>query len=418
MMAYAVAQTPPAADNRKWKSDAEQTVGVAAATEKDPAAQIEKLDKWKHDFPESDYDEARTNAYMLAYGQLKKWHEQIGAIQDLLKKHPDNLTLLRGVLVAFSQISSPTDSDRAAANDAAHYIVEHADQVFAADKAKENGMTDDQWKQLKPQMVAYANTQIDKIPEDQGTDAVIEALKKDPTRVALNVWLGKKILDEAKQGHPEKQSDAIYHYARAAAYSGPGCLDPKAREGMRTFVDKAYKTYHGSAEGEDKLLAAAASSALPNGFVIPSTVDVAKLGAANEEEWRKAHPMEASWRDVKAILTGDGGQAKFDSDIKDSALPKFKGKIVSMTPAVRPKTIVLSVDPEKDGAQDCTITFAAPLAGKMEAGEELEFEGIAKSFVKDPYMLTLEVEKDKVTGWTGKNAPAARPPAKATKKAN
>ena len=44
----------------------------------------------------------------------------------------------------------------------------------------------------------------------------------------------------------------------------------------------------------------------------------------------------------------------------------------------------------------------------MEPGSELEFEGVAKSFIKDPYMLTMSVEKDKLTGWTGKNAPAGR----------
>jgi hypothetical protein len=47
----------------------------------------------------------------------------------------------------------------------------------------------------------------------------------------------------------------------------------------------------------------------------------------------------------------------------------------------------------------------------MEAGETLTFEGIAKSFTKDPYMLTMTVEKDKLEGWTGKNAPPARKPA-------
>ena len=37
----------------------------------------------------------------------------------------------------------------------------------------------------------------------------------------------------------------------------------------------------------------------------------------------------------------------------------------------------------------------------MEIGSELSFEGIAKSFVKDPYMMTVIVEKDKLEGWTG-----------------
>jgi len=419
MMAYAVAQTPPAAapaapaDTRKFKNDQEQTLAIAANNEKDPAAKLEKLDKWKHDFPESDYDEARTGLYFSTYGDLKRFHDQILAAQELRKKVPDSLILLRGILVAFSQIPSPTPEDRAAATEAAGYIVKNADQVFAPDKAKAAGMTDDQWKQVKPQMVAYAKTQIDKIVTDQGQDAVIQAIKQDPTRVTLNVWLGKKILEQAKE-HPEKQADAIFHYARAASYTGPGCLDPKDRAGMKTFVDKAYKTYHGSPEGEDKLLAAAAAQPLPDGYVIESTVDVAKKGAAAEDAARAANPMLAQWRDLKTILTADGGQAKFDADIKDSALPPFKGKIISMTPALKPKTVVLAV--EKDGVADCTLTFETALAGKMEAGEEIGFEGIAKSFTKDPYMLIMTVEKDKLTGWTGKNAPPARRPA--PKKAN
>ena len=38
-----------------------------------------------------------------------------------------------------------------------------------------------------------------------------------------------------------------------------------------------------------------------------------------------------------------------------------------MTPANRPKSIVIAV--EKDGVADCTLTFEAALAGKMEPGE-------------------------------------------------
>lgn len=411
MMAFAAAQTPPAApaDNRKFKNDQEQTLAIAANTEKDAAARLDKLDKWKHDFPESDYDEARTALYLSTYGELKKYHEQVMAAQELRKKVPDNLQLLRTIFVDVPQVKPPATDDLAALTDAANFIINNPDKVFDP-KNKPAGQSDADWNNLKPQMVAYAQSQLDWTAEQQGQDAVIARLKQDPTRVQLNVWLGKTILEEAKKGHPEMQAGAIFHYARAAAYSGPGCLDPKARDGMKGFVDRAYKTYHGSTEGEDKLLAVAATQALPGDYHIKSNVEMLTEAAAADEAKRSANPMLAQWRDVKAILTADGGQAKFDADIKDSALPKFSGKIISMTPALKPKTIVLAV--EKDGVGDCTLTFEAALPGKMEAGETLTFEGIAKSFTKDPYMLTMEVEKDKLEGWTGKNAPAARPPAK------
>ena len=409
-MAFAAAQTPPPA-GPKFKDDKEQTEAIAANTEKDPKAQLEKLDKWKADYPETEYSVQRTGLYFQAYGTLKMFHEQIQAAQELRKKLPSNLDLLRTIFADVPQIKPPAADDLAAMTDAATYVIEHADDVFSAANKPAN-QTADQWTALKPQLVAYAQVQLDWVAEQQGQDAVIARLKKDPTRVGLNVWLGKQILAEAK-AHPERQSDAIFHYARAASYTGPGALPANERATMKNFVDKAYKTYHGSMDGEDQLLATAAGQPLPDGFVIKSTVKMAEEAAAKDEASRAANPMLAQWRDLKAILTGDGGDAKFESDIKDSALPKFKGKIVSMTPALRPKTVVVAV--EKDGVADCTLSFEAALPGKMEAGEELEFEGIAKSFTKDPFMLTVTVEKDKLTGWTGKNAPA-RPAPKAVKK--
>jgi len=411
MMAYAVAQTPPAAPAKKWKDDKETTEAVAANNEKDPKAKLEKADLWKHDYPETDYEVERLNLYFQAYGATKQFHEQIGVAQQLLKHYPDSLTALRSILVAFPQITSPTAEDRKAAEDAARNIFDRPDQVFAPEKAKENGFTDAQWKDLRPQMIAYAKAQYDKIVTDQGVDAVTAALKADPSRVSLNVWLGQQILADvrAHPDHADRQGEMIYDYARAAAYTGPGALDPGDRTKMKTFVDKAYKTFHGSMEGEDKLLATAATQPLPDGYVIESYVSILKKTNAAEADWRQAHPMLAAWRDTKVILTADDGQAKFDAEIKDSALPKFTGKIVSMTGAAgRTKSVVVLVDDEKDGTSDCTLTFEAPLPGKMEAGETLSFEGIAKSFTKDPYMLTVLVEKDKLEGWTGKMAPPAK----------
>jgi hypothetical protein len=402
------AQTPPAAPAKKFKDDKEQTEAVAAGAEKDPKAKLEKLDKWKADYPETEYAQERVGAYFDTYGQLKMYHEQIQAAQELRKTPTltDNLQLLRTIFADVLQIKPPAPDDLAAMADTANYIINNPDKVFDP-KNKPQGTSNSDWDNLKPQMVEYSKTQLDWIAEQQGEDAVVARLKQDQTRVALNVWLGKAIFEEAKKGHPEKQAGAIFHYARAAAYTGPGCLPDKDRAGMKSFVDRAYKTFHGSAEGEDKLLAAAANQALPDGIVIESSVDVAKKAAAADEANRSANPMLAQWRDLKTILTGEGGQAKFDADIKDSALPKFSGKIISMTPALKPKSVVIAV--EKDGVADCTLTFEAALPGKMEPGETLTFEGIAKSFTKDPYMLTMEVEKDKLEGWTGKNAPGARP---------
>jgi hypothetical protein len=422
VMAFAAAQAPPPAaaaapaDTRKWKSPEEETLGIAASNEKDPTAKLEKLDKWKNDFPQSDYADARADLYFRAFGELKRYHEQILVAQDLRKKVPDNLVLLRSILVDFSQISGPSAEDRAAATDAARYIVDHADEVFAPDKATANGMTDDAWKQLKPQMVAYANTQVDKLVTDQGPDAVLAALKQDPTRINLTIWLGQRYVTEGKTD-PKKIVLALFHYARVAVYDGPGAADAKTKAGSKKYFDKQYVGYHGSAEGADQVLAVAkANSTPPAGFDIVSITKIQEDQIKANEEKRKANPMITLWTDTKNLILTDAGavDAVKGSELPGTANPgvtKFKGKIVSMTPAIgRPKKLVLAV--EKDGVADCTLLLDVALPGKMDAGGEIEFSGEVKEVSKDPYMLTFAVEKAKIEGWTGKNAPAPARPAK------
>jgi len=51
-----------------------------------------------------------------------------------------------------------------------------------------------------------------------------------------------------------------------------------------------------------------------------------------------------------------------------------------------------------------------PLAGKVDPGTELSFEGVPQSYTASPYMVVFNVDPDKLHGWTGKNAPAVHRP--------
>ena len=94
LAAFAAAQdapAPAAAPAKKFKDDAEQALAIGANTEKDPKAQIEKLYKWKHDYPETEYDIERKGLYFAAYGALKDYHNQVMAAQELRKTLPADL---------------------------------------------------------------------------------------------------------------------------------------------------------------------------------------------------------------------------------------------------------------------------------------------------------------------------------------
>ena len=113
----------------------------------------------------------------------------------------------------------------------------------------------------------------------------------------------------------------------------------------------------------------------------------------------------------------------FAEHYKDALLPPgqpidmFKAKIVSMTPEVNPKEMVVAVF---DGSiPDATLMLENALPGSMEVGSEIQFKGTVKAFSKEPFMLTFEIDPDtmgKIDGWTGV-APASAAKGKAAKSA-
>jgi hypothetical protein len=95
--------------------------------------------------------------------------------------------------------------------------------------------------------------------------------------------------------------------------------------------------------------------------------------------------------------------------MKGSEVPTLKGKVIKLEPAVKPKTILLAMEDKSNNTTtaDATLKFEMPLAGKVEEGTELSFEGVADSYTASPFMVVFLVDKDKLHGWTGKNEPAA-----------
>ena len=116
--------------------------------------------------------------------------------------------------------------------------------------------------------------------------------------------LATLLLGEQKD-HPEKMPFALFEYARASVYDGPGAMDAKTRASVDNFLTaKAYPTYHGSAQGLPELKALAKANALPPGDLsIKSTVDIAKEDEAKREKAAADNPMLAFWTEIKEALT-------------------------------------------------------------------------------------------------------------------
>jgi hypothetical protein len=413
---------------KEWKDRAEYDLYESIVKTQDANQWLTALNNWKQQYPESDYADVRRQLYLETYRALNKPGEAFVAAQDVLNDNPDNLVALSAIvgyiynLVSMNSatLTAAQNADLEIAQKAAQRILDNTDTIYAKENRPAN-MTDQQAGDAKPALRLFAQKTVGYIALERKDYARAQAeltkvLQMDPNQGQVSFWLAEAVLAQNKQ-HPELQPSALYDFARAAAYSGPGSLPAADRKQVQDYLTKVYGQYHGSTEGLDKLMALASAQALaPAGFSVKSKADLEREKVEAEETAARANPMLALWRSIHQELVSDGGAAYFENNMKGAGLPggvngvtKFKGKLVSMTPAVRPKELVLAVeDPSKP---DVTLKLDSPLPGKMDPGGDIEFDGVADSYTKDPFMVTFTVEKGHLEGWTGKTGPTRRPTA-------
>jgi len=397
--ALCVAQEKPpaaAAPEKHAKDQAEADLINSVAKETSNwANRLTLLQKWAKDYPQTDYAPERRVEFLNTYQQLQKPREAFEAAQEVLKDDPNNIPALSAIVsYAYQPNVSPSDLQTC------ERIARHMDAAA--------------WAAVKPQVKAFAQRTLGYIYMTQKDNEKAEAeLRKavelDPTSAYASFWLAQVIFAQ-RTAHPEKQIPALFEYARAVSVDGQGALDPKMKDAVRRTLGSYYKQYHGSDEGLDKVLAAAKNSPLPPAdFTIVDIGTINQAKAVKEQEERLKNPMMTLWTDIKKELTGPNGDTYFNDSVKEKALPTFKGKLVSMKPAIRPKEIVLAV--EKPDVADLTVKLdeGQVLPGKMEPGADIEVaEGVGAAYTKDPYMLTITADKAKITGWVPvKTAPTS-----------
>jgi hypothetical protein len=404
---------------KEWKDRSEYDLYEAVTKTSDPKIWLEHLEKWSKQYPQSDYADVRRKMYLATYRSLSppRPREAFNTAVAVLGDTPNDLVALSAIVGFVYTLSPPAEpADLETAERAASTILNNLDTIYAKENRPPE-LNDTEAAKAKPQLKAFAQRTLGWIAwtRKDWPRAEIELMKAlvlDPGQAQVSYWLGFAMLSEADI---QKQPVALYHFARAASYDGNGSLPPAEREKVRTYLDTVYKKYHGTLEGLSELLAMTRVNAIPVGDVkIKSASEIAKESIAAEQAFIDANPMVGLWRDIRKTLVAPEGETYFEKNMKDAALPggvngvaKFKGKIVSMTPMTRPKELVLNIDNHSEGG-DVTLKLDTALPGKMEPGSEIEFEGVAKSYTKDPYMVMFDVEKSKIVGWAGKNAPPKR----------
>jgi tetratricopeptide (TPR) repeat protein len=405
---FGQAAAPAAGQPQKnWKDRAEFDLYTSIGQDQNPKTRLEKLQQWSDKYPTSEFEQLRQTAFLTTYAALNDGKNATEVAKKILAENPKDFTasyyimLFTQPLYGQSQTPGILDDGEKAAKAILENIEMPPPNVAA-----------DQWAKLRPavELLAHKNLGFIAMQRKNWDAAEVEfqkVLTMDPNDATVDYQMGTVIASEKKL---DKLPAAMFYFARAGTFQGTGALTPEGQKAALTYVQKQYKNFHGSDEGFNDLVAAAkANPTPPAGFSIKNANEIAQASAASEEEYAKAHPQETTWKNLKEALSAPDGVNYFNMGMKEAALPTLKGKVVKLEPATKPKTILLALeDGKSDGTTaDATLKFEMPLAGKVDVGTELTFEGVGESFTQSPFMLTVTVEKEKLHGWTGKNEPAA-----------
>jgi tetratricopeptide (TPR) repeat protein len=390
------------APQKNWKDRAEYDLFDAITKDSNPKTKLEKLQQWVKQYPQTDYMTERRALLLATYFQLGMAKEAVEVAKQVLADDPNNFSALF-ITVSFTQAlagQNPTPDVLDQGEKAAKAL------LGILDKTPPN-FTEEQWRTQKPQIEALAHATLGWVALQKKNWQAAEAefqktLLLNPNDGQVDYSMGTAI---ASEKDPAKMPTALFYFARAATYEGPGALSPADRQKVMGYVQRAYKGFHGSEEGFNNLIAAAKSSAMPplEGIHIKTATEIAEEQQKKAAEDAAKNPELTLWKNIKAELTGPDGANYFNSSMKEAQVPTLKGKVVKLEPENRPKTLIMAL--EDGSTPDATLKFEMALPGKVESGTELSFEGVPQSYTASPFMVVFDVEPDKLHGWTGKNAP-------------
>jgi hypothetical protein len=397
------------AQEKKVKDQAEYDLFTAVQKETDLNKKVQLLNTWKEKYPDSDFKVDRQQILVQTYQGLNQGENMYRAAKDMLAMEPQNTFALLMVNLLTESLNNTAPDRLDFGEKAARTFMASLDKTFDESKRPQD-VTPEAWKKSRTDMEVIARKTLAFVAgarkDNESVEReLMEILKIQPNNGNVSYSLGAALVAQRK---PEKQVLALYHFARAAHYTGENALPEATRKQVQAYLEKVYVTYHGDKSGLPELIELAKKAPFPpKDFDIKSAQQIA---IEEENRLKETNPQLAIWMGVKKELLGPNGPTYFEGTLKGAALPKFKGKVLTQTPALRPKEV--TIDMSDDGTAEIKLRLDTPMATKAEPGTEIEFEGgIAAEFVPDPFMLTLDIEKAQVTGW-----PAASRTAPATKK--
>ena len=355
----------------------------------DPAKRLQILDEWKEKFPETDHVEHRLRFYLDGYQKTGQNGKAVGTAKRILAVVPGDFSA-NVTIASFTPFLGNTDpqalGDGAAA---AKVLLGGIDERFKVGN-KPAQVTVEAWDKARKQIETSSQQTLGWVAMQKKDNLEAEkrfkkVLGLNPTSGQVSYWLGQVVLG---QGDPDKNELAMFSFARAAVYEGPGALPPQGRQQVSDYLKGIYEKFAGTEEGLADIKELAKTQPLPPADLEIKSAPKRKFEA--EQRHRKQNPKLYVFIDLKKTLRGPGGDSTW-SQLRGKLTPEMRLYVISATPASRPKTINLSS--KRGGAVEVVLTLENRLRSAVGAGRQVTIEGVAVSLTKSPFRLTLNEGK-------------------------
>jgi hypothetical protein len=364
---------------KEIKDPAEYNAYIAAIREQNPQAQVQALESFVQQYPNSVVREEALEQLMAAYEKTGNAAKTTEAASRLLQASPTNIRAL--ALLAYSRRAAAE-----AGQNPQQSIAETRQYgergLQALQKAvKPEGMADPDWQKFKQQVAMIFNGSVgfaalqtkDYAAAQRFLQATVDA---DPNNLR-NVYPLALAYLEVEPMNPL----GLWYVARAVSLSQNNAQILK-------YAQFKYAKYHGSQEGWDQLLAQARTAPSP-----PAGFTVAPAPSPAEQARSLAESKDAKKMDFgewELILSQGEPQVaqRVWSEIKAMSVP-FAAKVISANRT----TLLLAAtyDAIQKNVADVQVTMAAPLTPNLvpKAGSEIQVLAKPDSYDSQPFLMKL-----------------------------
>jgi hypothetical protein len=385
-----------------WADRGEYDMALAIRSEASAQKRIELLDRWQAKYPQSAFRQQRRELYLANYASMGDGARMLKTAREMLDEQANNPVGIYWCTLLIPEVRNAPPDVLDIGEKSARQLLAGLDTYFAA-TAKPAGASETDWNKRRTSAELLAHRTLGWVAWqrgdlDEASKEFRSYLDQSPTAGEITAWLG---IVSAMQKEPEKRVTALWYLQRAAALRGERALASDQARMLSGLADDVYTAYHGDKDGLEELKSAVAASALPPpDFHIETAAAVAARKA--DEELTRTNPELAAWIHLRRQLESADG-AKVLADLQGKPLPKLKGTVIRVQPENSPSEVVLGMS--QPLTEEVVLRINQPFPNAAPAGAELEFEGAVESFAKEPFTLTIAVDRDKIAGW-----PEAPPP--------